>query len=465
MTTATIPYRYDPREYQLDTWDAFDQGYKRIVDVWHRRAGKDKTAWNLMIREAWKTPAVYYYLFPTYAQGRKALWEGIDKNGISFLDHIPPWIIKGKPNQSEMKIELTNGSIIRIIGTDKFNSIMGTPPRGVVLSEYSLQDPRAWDLIRPILAENGGWAIFIYTPRGNNHGKRLWDMALGNPNWFAHMLTVDQTGAITPEAIAEERASGMAEELLQQEYYCSFAGLVEGSYYGDLMKDVRSEGRVRRIKIDPQIPVDTFWDIGVDDYTAIIFAQMQGEQYRIVDYYENNRKGVAHYWAKLQKRREDGGFVYGQHFAPHDIRVKEWGAGMTRIESASELGLEFEITPSISLMDGINAVRQVLPLCEFEQTKCLRLLDCLEGYHRDWDVEAQIFKKDPKRDFTTHGADAFRYFAINVRELMLERRVDAIEYKRHEKIRHDSELITFDDLSVPAPARSSGDWDPFDERF
>ena len=173
---------------------------------------------------------VYYYFFPTYNQGRKVLWDGIDRQGFKYMDHIPEQI-RSNTNQNEMKIRLCNGSLIQIIGTDNIDSIMGTNPVGCVFSEYSLQNPEAWDLIRPILAENGGWAVFNYTPRGRNHGFVLYEMAKNNPEWFCELLTVDDTKAVSPEIVQAEREAGMEEEMVKQEFYCSFEAALSSCFF------------------------------------------------------------------------------------------------------------------------------------------------------------------------------------------------------------------------------------------
>lgn len=248
----TLPYNYQARPYQSGLYDCIANGYKRAVAVWHRRAGKDKTLLNLLIKEAFKRTGVYYYFFPTYNQGRKVLWDGIDRNGFRYLDHIPEPLREGNPNTTEMKIRLINGSLIQIIGTDNIDAIMGTNPVGCVFSEYSLQNPAAWDLIRPILAENGGWAVFNYTPRGRNHGFVLYEMAKNNPEWFCECLTVDDTGVVTPEMVQAERDAGMSEEMIQQEFYCSFEASLEACFFQGVLDhhDSVTSGVVGRLRKD-----------------------------------------------------------------------------------------------------------------------------------------------------------------------------------------------------------------------
>ena len=205
-----LPHNFTPRAYQLPVLRALDNGIKRAVIVWHRRAGKEKTCLNFTAKRAFERVGTYFYLFPTYAQAKKVLWQGADKAGFRFLDHFPPRIIKTRQEQ-DLRLELINGSSIQLIGSDNYDSVMGTNPIGCVFSEYALQNPSAWDYLRPILAENDGWAIFDFTPRGHNHGWQIYEMARGNPDWFAEILTVDDTQAISAAAIEAERAAGMSE--------------------------------------------------------------------------------------------------------------------------------------------------------------------------------------------------------------------------------------------------------------
>ena len=215
-----IPYNFEPRNYQLPFFKVMDKGCKRAVLVWHRRAGKDKCALNLMIKKMLERKGIYYYFFPRYSQARKVIWEGIDSSGMSFLDHFPKSLIVNK-NDTEMKIRLRNGSLFQLIGTDNIDAIMGTNPVGCVFSEYALQDPLAWSYVRPILAENDGWAVFVFTPRGMNHGWEILQTAKKSENWFWQILTVDDTKAISKEKLEEEK-SEMPEALFEQEYYCKF---------------------------------------------------------------------------------------------------------------------------------------------------------------------------------------------------------------------------------------------------
>ena len=234
----TLPFNFEPRSYQLPLLQALDEGIKRAVCVWHRRSGKDKTYLNYMIKEMPNRIGTYYYFFPNYNQGRKIMWDGMDREGFKYMNHFPSEIIANK-NNTEMKITTTFGSIFQIIGTDNIDTIVGTNPVGAVFSEYALQDPRAWDFIRPIMRENGGWSIFNFTPRGRNHGYKMANMARRNERWFYENLTVDKTlkddgtRYITEKDIEEERADGMSETMIEQEFYCSFEAALQSCFFGD----------------------------------------------------------------------------------------------------------------------------------------------------------------------------------------------------------------------------------------
>lgn len=350
---------------------------------------------------------VYYYFFPTYKQGKKILWNGMDKEGFKFTAHFPTQLIKRIDN-TEMLIEYKNGSIFQVIGTDDYDSIVGTNPVGCVFSEYALQNPKVWDFIRPILAENGGWAIFNYTPRGKNHGYDLYEMALTNPKWFVQKLTVEDTKAISPEVIQEERDSGMSEEMIQQEYYCSFTAAIMGAYYWKEYEEAEKAGRFSNVPYDPAALVHTVWDLGIRDSMAIGFYQAVGLERRKIDYVELTGKGLPEA-IKLLKEKS---YTYGKHFAPHDIKVRELGTGKSRLEVAKELGISFEIVPNISVQDGIDAGRRFFKKLWADKTNCKDWLKLIPQYTKEYDEEKKIFKDKPLHDWTSHGADEHRYAAL-----------------------------------------------------
>lgn len=813
-----LPFNYKCRPYQVPFWEAMKSGVTRACLVWHRRAGKEMTCWNFMIMRAATKVGIYYYFFPHFSQGRKILWDGVNKDGFKLLNYIPKELLDGDPNSTEMKIRLKNGSIIQIIGTNNIDSIVGTNPCGCVFTEYSLQDPVAWQLIRPILVENGGWAVFNFcvkagtlvftkegigkiedviknskdgftetnidvfglngynnathfynggnkkllkittekgyeisctpnhqlwtgvewkradlwnlgdiipiqrgqgcfgsgvdvslwqrpksksetrkqntpynpvldedtayliglivaegswskavlcitntdkeiidflhsrgfvtypndpvhhflcstefvsfiewmglkkgaknkdiphsilkcpknivsaflsgyfdgdgcatkrgtihcdsvsidlinqlhivllnygivcdkttkevaptkrvkvsntvhrleltrsgscvffkeigfrlsrkqervslvkkrfsesgsdlipfkkdwahlylkgmdlgsikrqssityktadillkrksdawlqdavntnyyydriksieldegevydfvipqthsfcsngiishnTPRGSNHGKDLFDMATANKDWYSQLLTVRDTGIVSEEGIQKERESGMSEDFIQQEFYCSFTLGIEGSYYARYMQEARDENRIGSVPWQQQSKVYTVWDIGFGDSTSIIFYQIIAGSIHIIDYYENHGEGLPHYARVLL----DKPYIYADHFAPHDIDSHQFSTGLSAREVGSSVGIRFTTLPTLKvrLEDGIEAARGIFPRVYMDEVKCKHLIKCLENYRKEFDDRMNSYKNRPRHDWTSHASDAFRYMAI-----------------------------------------------------
>lgn len=404
-----FPDDWEPRPYQKTAWKALlDKQCRRAVLLWHRRAGKDSVALHWTVLQAKQTAGVYWHVFPTAKQGRKVIWDGVTRQGRPVLEAWPRENIVGR-SEADMKLKFRNGSVWQVVGSDNYDeALIGANPTGLVMSEYALQDPRAWDYLRPILAENGGWAVFAYTPRGRNHGYDLFRMAERTEGWFAERLTMDKTGAITTDAIAAERAAGMPDELIEQEFHCSFEAALVGAVYGKPMADALRQGRIGRVPHDPLLPVDTWWDLGMADATAIWFVQHAGNEIRLIDYLEGSGAGIDHYVKALQAKP----YVYRDHIAPADIRVRELGTGRSRYEHADSLGLRFRVLPNLPLADGINAVRGVLPRCRFDAQACERGIEALRQYQREWDGDRKCFAERPRHDWTSHAADAFRYGAL-----------------------------------------------------
>ena len=408
-----LPHQWSPRPHQLPLWRYLEGGGRRAVAVWHRRAGKDSLALNFAACAARQRVANYWHMLPTAAQGRKVVWEGIDGQGRRVIDQAFPKRYRTGKLDDEMLLRLQGGSTWQVVGSDNFDRLVGANPAGVVFSEWALADPRAWDYLRPILAENNGWALFIYTPRGRNHGAAMFDMASNTPGWFAERLTVEDTGIIPPERIEEERRSGMADELIRQEYFCSFQAALVGAYYGPQIEALEREGRIAEVPYEPALPVTTVWDLGIGDSTAIWFVQLSGAEIRLIDYYEASGVGLDHYAGVLQRK----GYLYGETLLPHDANHREMANGRTRIETLRRLGIARpRIVPLQSLEDGINAARVILPRCWFDAGRCARGIEALRQYRRAWDDERKVFGERPLHDWSSHAADAFRYLALGLRD-------------------------------------------------
>jgi len=430
MPTISLPANgWRPRPYQVAAWRALEGGHKRLALAWHRRSGKDELALHWAAVSMMTRPGGYWHLLPLANQSRKAIWDAINPHtGRRRIDDAFPLELRETTREQDMFIRFKNGSTWQVVGSDNYNSLVGSPPVGVVFSEYAMADPNAWAFLRPILAENNGWAIFISTPRGRNHFARLVEFARKDPEWFGQVLTVEDTKAIPIDTIRRERkelkmerGDKEAEAIIRQEYYCDFDADIPGAYYGELMRSAELQGRIGAFPHVVAQPVGTAWDIGVGDSTVIWFYQFVGHKIRIINVLEGSGVGLDWYAKKLLAMD----YVYGDTIWPHDGAVREWGSGATRVETAAGYGLKPRILEADSVDDGIQAVRQMLPVCEFNATpdpfpgetpddakaRMTRAIDALRQYRREYDERLQRFRDRPLHDWTSHHADAMRYLA------------------------------------------------------
>lgn len=423
-----LPNNWIPRPKQLPLWCHMTRGGaagKRGAAIWHRRYGKDDTAMNLIAFEAFNRVGTYWHMLPKATQARKVVWDSINKRGQRRIDQaFPPEIRRGKPNTSEMKIPLANGSVYQCVGGDYYENLLGANPVGIVVSEWQRTNPTAWDYLRPILRENGGWILFIYTPFGRNHGKRTYDnfseLAKTDPRYFAEILTINDTGQLTEADMEEERREGMSEAMIRQEYYCDFMVPTEGAYYAKEMAKLEAAGFIGDFPHDPALPVHTCWDIGYGDSTAIWFFQLQPLSNTVhwIDYYQAEGEGLAHYARVVQARSVESGYIYGEHIGPHDIESGEWTVGESRKRRAKRYGINFVVNPRVVHKDEtIEAVRVVLPVSRFNQSKCQAGLDALWTYHRRYNEETKTYSDTPEHDWASDGADSFGEGAKRVGQL------------------------------------------------
>ena len=413
MSEINVSTGYEPRQHQRELHKAL----KRFnVLICHRRFGKTILCINELIdrclSEKKKAPR-FAYLAPLYRQAKTVAWDAVKE----YTRAIPGT----KYYENELRADLPNGGRITLFGADNYDSLRGLYLDGVVLDEYAQMSPRAWsEVIRPALADRLGWAIFIGTPKGRNQLYDIYDSALNgfkidedgtreiDPDWYAALYKASETGILPkPELVAARRI--MEPEEYDQEFECSFSAALVGAYYGRLMSAADDDGRVTKVAYDPALPVETWWDLGIGDSTVVFFAQRAGPEIRIIDYYEASGVGLAHYAKVLQEKP----YVYGTHVAPHDIEVRELGSGKSRKETAANLGIKFEVAPKLSIDDGIEAVRNLIPRCYFDIEKCDKGIEALRQYRKDWDEKGHLFRPRPLHDWTSHAADAFRYGAVH----------------------------------------------------
>lgn len=443
MAEIVLPNEFEPRPYQQGAMRYFDNGGTRAITVWHRRAGKDLTAMHQTCKAAHQETGLYWHIFPTAEMARKMIWTGFTRTGQRIMELVFPRAIRKSPREwapnGEMVVELRCGSVWRMIGSDKADSV-GAGPKGVVLSEYALAKPTAWDLIRPMLRESRGWAWFITTPRGANHAKKLYDQADPGSGWYRDLKTVHDTGLtyasnrrpgaeLSPdEMIAEELAEGMPPELADQEYRCSWTAANVGSFYGILLGAVEARGGIGHTFNASGDDVFTFWDLGKTDDTAIWWMRFREGTTQeapcvdVLDHYASHGDELEHYFAILEERAKKHGWKYRKHVLPHDARAKRLGTRLTIAEQCVErLGHGMvEIGPEVDLADGIAAVRWLLQRDIRFHQRCSAIAspkDCdgveaIRAYHRHWDDERKCFSETPVHDWSSHTADSFRYLAV-----------------------------------------------------
>ena len=426
---------FAPRSYQYEPQKARRAGCKRFCCVWHRRAGKDKDWLAIAFEESQKRKGIYYHIFPSLNQGRRDIWTNIGDDGREFLDIFPPEFVADR-NVLEMRITFNNGSIWQIMGADDERAIArmrGSNPIGLVYSEYGNMDVKAWDTLSPVLAQNGGWAAFIYTPPDKlpaccvtgdpqtnrckgNHAKLRYEQAAADPSWFSSIRTVDDTfcdaegesgrHVITPEALAEERKEH-DEDYIQREFYCKFETPVQGSYYGDLLDQAVRQGRVTYVPYNSAHPVYLAADLGARKIAMAFGAfQIIGATMRWINSWSEIGRGLPEYARHI---RENTDYVFGTTYLPHDANHHEIGTGKTRTEHWRQLGFrDIRVVQKLDPADGIFVVKRMFPTMWFNEATTGSLRYALKHYHEE--------KGAPKADDTAHFADMVRYACIGIRE-------------------------------------------------
>lgn len=403
------------RPYQVPIRNALLEGKRRIIAILPRRAGKDYLCWNLIIREALKKSAIYWMIYPTFSMARKIVWDGRTNEGKTWLSCIPKSLIKSI-HQQEMKVILINDAVIQLQGSDcgtAADRLVGANCYGAVFSEYALQDPIVYDqIVSPMVTANGGFCIFISTPRGKaNPLWELWNRAENNPNWFRYIQTIEDTRHIPLSEIRRQIDSGEIEEsLAKQEYFCDWNRGASGAFYSSFLDKARLQGRIGHVPHEPGLLTYVSLDIGVSDATSLIWFQVAGQTVRIIHCYSNHSVGLDHYIHILDEYQKTYGMKYAKFYAPFDIKVREWGAGaITRYEQARQLGITFTPLEQLGLHEGINNCWMNFHKLYFDETNCASLLHALENYRREWDEVRKVHKDKPIHNYTSHYADAFRY--------------------------------------------------------
>lgn len=406
--------------------DALDK-HRFAVAVCHRRFGKTVMAVNQLLKCALSSTRPrprFAYIGPTYRQAKQNAWD--------YIVHYSAPVPGRSVNVSELRVDFEhNGSQIRIYGADNPDSLRGIYLDGVVPDEYGLMPPTLFgEVLRPALADRGGWALFLGTPNGKNqfytliHGDNLgWQGAKLHPDWYFAEYKASQTGYLDASELENARRQ-MTPDEYAQEFECSFEAAVKGAIYTKELEQARTQGRITTVPYDQALPVDTDWDLGVGDAMAIWFSQStRAGEIRVIDYYEASGEGFPHYADVLSKRP----YRYGHHWAPHDIQVREMSSGRTRLEVAQSYGIKFDVTPRLhgdvggELEEGIHAARMIFGRCWFDAERCKAGIEALMHYRRDYNQRLNEFKATPVHDWASHAADAFRGLAVR-HQIPIERK-------------------------------------------
>ena len=409
--TEVIDLGYQPRPLQAH----LHRSLKRFnVLVCHRRFGK--TVFSIMemidraLRLDLKNPQ-FAYIAPTYGQAKRVAWE--------YLKDYTRGIPGALPNEAELRVDIPRpdrGDKIRfmLLGAENPDSLRGIYLDGCILDEYAQCDPILWgEVVRPALSDRFGWAIFIGTPKGQNHFYDIYSAAMrltagDETDWFVQLYKASET-AVVPDGELDAARATMAEEEFNQEYECDFTAALRGAYYGKYINELDSKGQITKVPYDPAATVNTYWDLGISDSTCIWFVQEVGREVHVIDFIENH--GVGLEWYVKQIKNKD--YMYDEHWIPHDGAARELGTGKTRQESLRDLGLKrVNIVPRQSVADGIHAVRMLLPKCWFDKIKCERGLSALKNYQRKYDSKLSKFVDKPLHDWSSNAADAFRMLGL-----------------------------------------------------
>jgi phage terminase large subunit len=401
QVVVAIPYEPRPQQAEIHTGIC---EHRWSVCVCHRRFGKTVLAINQLQIEALrceKPRARFAFIAPTFRQGKAAVWD--------YLVHYAAGIPGVGTNISELRVDYPTGGQVRIYGADSPDSLRGLYFDGVVFDEYGLMPPNVFtEVVRPALADRLGWVVFLGTPAGKNQFYDVAKQAKADPTWYFAEFKASQTGII-PQSELQAARLVMTQDEYEQEFECSFEAAVKGAIFSAELQSARSAGRVTSVPYDPVLPVDTDWDLGVGDATSVWFSQsLRGGECRLIDYYEASGEGLPHYAQVLRNK----GYVYGTHWAPHDIQVRELASGRSRLEVAQSLGIRFNIAPNLPKEDQIHAARMLFPRCWFDAGKTQAGLEALQHYRWDYNSRLNEFKAVPVHDWASHAADAFLYLAV-----------------------------------------------------
>jgi len=409
---VTIPYT--PRKQQAYIHENIEK-FRYSLLCCHRRFGKTVMCINHLIKQSMTSKnhqPRYAYIAPTYSQAKKIAYDYL----VHFTKNIPGM----KYNQTELRADFINGARITLLSSENPDSLRGIYLDGCIIDETAQINPALInEVITPALSDRKGFMILVGTPKGMaNLFYDYYQKAQADPKWFLYKAKASETGIVDKEEL-DAALAVMGSQKYEQEFECSFIGNIQGSIYGDVIASLDDKKQITRVPIDPAYPVNTAWDLGYNDQTAIIFFQQIGHNIHIVDYYENKNEAFPHY-AQVLKEKD---YIIEHNYGPHDLDQTEFGTGKTRRETAYQMGLRFRVVPRMAIEDGIHAVKMVLPRCFIDVDNCGPLVNALRHYHRKFSDKERVYKIKPVHDWSSHAADAMRTLATGLNEIKFNNKV------------------------------------------
>jgi len=431
MSEFLLPaHGWRPRKDQMPTWNRLMRpDFRRGIIAAHRRYGKDELGLQTTAVKAMERVGAYGYMLPEYAQARRAIWEHINwRTGRTRIDDIFPQEIVTKRDNQSMMLWLESGSTVQLLGSDSYDSIVGAGYAGLVLSEAALADPRAMQFFRPMLEESGGWELQISTSRGKNHFYRAYGAAVedaqkGDATVFAEHIGADKTAVFDTAQLhrikmdlIREHGSVVGTAIFDQEYMCSWDAAVVGSVWGAELTELEAQGRADECPHDKRYPVQTSWDIGVADATAILFWQEIAGEYRLIDAYEGTGIGLDTYIEVLREKHIQHGYNFAIHYGPHDIQQREWVRGVSRKEEARRMGLNFTRTPQTRVKTQIAAAAQLLrqTRVNISNPGARAALEKFKNWRYPYNKATGQPMEAPLHDENSHSSSALCTFAVNM---------------------------------------------------
>jgi len=350
---------------------------------------------------------LFGYVAPYRSQAKSVAWD--------YLKYFSRPITK-QSNEADLIIELLNGAKIRLFGADNADAMRGLGFDGLYLDEYGDFKPSVWgNVVRPALSDKQGWCVFGGTPKGKNQFWDIYETSRKLPNeWFTLSLPASKS-KLLPETELQAAQAQLAEDQYLQEYECSFEAAIVGAIWGTEMRRVSEDGRITKVENQIEVKTHTAWDLGHTDDTAIWWYQVIGGEIHIVDFFALSGGTIEEFVTKIKEKP----YNYGKHYLPHDARARTLASGGKSVieQMAAHLGINnLAIVPSLTVQDGIQAVRMALPRCWFDAEKCADGIEALRQYQREYDEDKKAFRQTPKHDWTSHPADAMRMLAISWRE-------------------------------------------------